>query len=61
MGYRTNEPNPLNREASLALAQVFGHLRRRHVSVTRIATEIAVNPEDLTRLLRGLVRLPLPV
>lgn len=60
-GYRTNEPNPLNRETSLALAQVFGHLRRRHVSVMRIADEIAVNPEDLTRLLRGLVRLPLPV
>ena len=61
LGYRRREPEPISRETSRALGQVFGHLRDRNISITRIANELAINPEDLTRLLRGLVLLPLPV
>ena len=61
LGYRSHEPEPIERETSRALQQVFGHLHNRSVSVARIANELAVNPEDLTRLLRELVWVPLPV
>ena len=61
LGYRTQEPEPIERETSRALEQVFGHLRNRRISVTQVAHDLAINPEDVTRLLRELVRLPLPV
>ena len=61
LGYRTQEPEPIEAETSRALEQVFGHLRNRRVSVTQVAHDLAVNPEDVTRLIHKLVRTPLPI
>ncbi len=60
-GYRTQEPRPMQHETSRALEQVFGKLRDQRVSVTQVAQDLAVHPEDVSRLLYGLVRIPLPV
>ena len=61
LGYRSQEPEPIERETSRALEQVFGKLRDRRVSVVQVARDLSVYPQDLTRLLYGLIRFPLPI
>ena len=61
LGYRTQEPKSIDRETSLLLGQVFDNLRERKISISSVAHDLAVYPQDLSQLLRRLVRSPLPV
>ena len=61
LGYRTQEPDPVERETSLVLDQVFDKLRHRNISFSSVAHDLAIYPQDLSQLLRGVVRFPLPV
>ena len=57
-GYRTAEPHSLERETSQVLTKVLSHLRDRGESLTSIAQELMVHPEDLSQLVFGLTMLP---
>ncbi len=59
--YRTREPEPMERETSQVLEQVFGLLRESGVSLTSVADELCLYPEDVGNLLHGLVRFPVPI
>ncbi len=61
LGYRTQEPESIERETSLLLGQVFDNLRERNISIASVARDLAVYPQDLSRLLLRLIRSPLPV
>lgn len=61
LGYRTEEPTPISRETSQVLEQVFGRLRERGIAVSRVADEMSINPQELGKLLFGLVKFPLAV
>jgi Zn-dependent peptidase ImmA (M78 family)/DNA-binding XRE family transcriptional regulator len=53
-GYRTQEPNPMDREFSRVLAKVFAEFRKDRISVSDIAAELAVPREEIERLVFGL-------
>ena len=59
-GYRTEEPFPTYPESSTILSQVFKLLGDRRVSFSNIASELHLNPEDLTEMVFGLIPTPLP-
>jgi len=54
MGARKSEPESAPKETSLILQKVLGFLREKGVGVNSIATEIAVEANDLNQILFGL-------
>jgi len=54
-GYRTQEPDGIQRESSQLLTKVFLSLRKRRVSISDVARELSVSPEDLNSYLFGLM------
>lgn len=58
LGYRTNEPQPMQRETSQILNQVFTALRREGVTKTEIASALNIYQPDLDALVFGLAMLP---
>ena len=60
-GYRSNEPDPLPRETSQVLDEVFRRLRERGLSVAKVANELSIHPEELGKFLFGLVNFPLAI
>ena len=48
--YRTNEPNPMDREKSVVLAKIFKTLREDGVSTEDIAKELNVDANDIFHL-----------
>ncbi len=58
-GYRTNEPNGLQRETSQVLAKVFKTLRDEGISRAAIARELNIPVEELNKIIFGLVLMPL--
>ena len=60
-GFHVDEPDPSPPERSQLLAKVFEGLRERGVTVVDVARELSIPPEELGKLMFGLVRMPLPV
>ncbi|AKR42711.1 ImmA/IrrE family metallo-endopeptidase [Methylophilus sp. TWE2] len=54
-GYRTEEPNPMQRETSKMLAKVFEMMKAENTSKIDIARDLSILPEDLDSLTFGLV------
>lgn len=54
-GYKTKEPGGTQRESSQLLTKVFLSLRRKGVTVSDIARELSISPEDLNNYVFGLV------
>ena len=54
-GYRTKEPDGNQRESSQLLTKVFLSLRRKGITVSDIARELSISPEDLNNYVFGLV------
>lgn len=54
-GYRSKEPQGLPPETSAVLAQVLGYLREDGRGLRHVGREIGVPPEELERLMFGLV------
>ncbi len=61
LGFRSDEPDGVDRETSQVLDKVFARLRERGMFVNRVADELSVTPEELSKFLFGLVRFPLMV
>jgi Zn-dependent peptidase ImmA (M78 family)/DNA-binding XRE family transcriptional regulator len=53
-GYRTNEPEPGERETSQVLQKVFTALRARGVTRAALARDLGVEPADIDALVFGL-------
>ncbi|HET8797400.1 MAG TPA: ImmA/IrrE family metallo-endopeptidase [Thermoanaerobaculia bacterium] len=53
-GYRTNEPNAMDRETSRILAKVLAELRNEGVTLTHLANALAIPTDELKRLIFGL-------
>ncbi|MYA61719.1 MAG: ImmA/IrrE family metallo-endopeptidase [Dehalococcoidia bacterium] len=58
LNYRTEEPEPAPRERSQVLEKVFGRLKERGVSVSKVADELSIHPDEVGKLLIGLVGFP---
>jgi Zn-dependent peptidase ImmA (M78 family) len=58
-GYRTSEPEPMERESSRVLAKVFAALRAEGMSVGDIADELAIPKREINSLIFGLAILGL--
>lgn len=58
-GFRTHEPEPSQPETSQVLAKVFKSLRDEGVTRFDVAEELALSPEEVDRLIFGLVLTPL--
>jgi Zn-dependent peptidase ImmA (M78 family)/DNA-binding XRE family transcriptional regulator len=54
-GYKTKELGGTQRESSQLLTKVFLSLRRKEVTVSDIARELSISPEDLNNYVFGLV------
>lgn len=54
-GYRTKEPNEIARETSQVLRKAFEQLRDEGISVARAASDLDVPPDELNKLLFGLI------
>ena len=52
---RENEPNPMKRETSSLLRQVFASLRESGVTPSRVAEQLGITPSELNGLVFGLV------
>ena len=59
LGYRTTEPETISRETSQVLERIFDRLRSRDTTVARVADEMCLHPQELGKLLLGLVNFPL--
>ena len=59
--FHVEEPDPSPRETSQLLEKVFLALRERGVTITDVARDLCIHPEELSKLLSGLVRMPLPI
>ena len=59
--FRTEEPEPSERETSQVLNKVFGRLREKGTTVAQVADELSLHPEEVSKLLLGLVSFPLPM
>ena len=57
-GYRTSEPRPVQPENSQALEKVFNQLRQEGVSHGDVARELCIPPDELSKLIFGLVLTP---
>ena len=60
-GYRVEEPNPMPRETSQVLGKVFQALAERGTTQVGVANMLSIYPEELGKLLFGLIRTPLLV
>lgn len=60
-GFHVAEPDPLARETSQLLEKVFLALRERDMSVADVAEDLSIRPEELSKLLLGLLNTPLPI
>ena len=58
LNYRVEEPEPAPRERSQVLEKVFGRLKERGISVSQVADELYIHPEEVGKLLVGLVGFP---
>ncbi len=58
LGWRTSEPEPIQRERSQVLDKVFSALREDGIGKRDIARELALEPHDLEKLVFGLTLLP---
>lgn len=58
-GYRTQEPNSIQRETSQVLNKVFTGLRKEGIGRVQIGEALNIHPEDLDGLVFGLAMLPL--
>jgi Zn-dependent peptidase ImmA (M78 family)/transcriptional regulator with XRE-family HTH domain len=54
-GYRTTEPEEMQRETSQVLGKVFAALRDEGMSRADVARQLAMHPADLDQLIFGLV------
>ena len=54
-GYRTNEPNSIQRETSQVWDKVFSTLRAKGIGKRKIAQELSISPSELEKLVFGLV------
>ena len=54
-GYRTQEPNAAQSESSQVLAKVFHSLRADGITMSQVAQELRVYPDELSRAVFGLV------
>lgn len=62
LGYRRSEPiSGLSRETSTVLAMVFQYLREDGVSAREVADDLSIYPDELSKLLFGLVPFPMPL
>ena len=60
-GFHVKEPDSTDRERSQLLEKVFRAARERGITVSDVARELFIYPEELSKLLSGLVRMPLPI
>ncbi len=58
-GYRTTEPEPLQREVSQVYTKVFRTLRSEEIGDTILARDLSLNPADVHGLVFGLALSPL--
>ena len=58
-GYRRREPNPARGETSQVLAKVFASLRDEGVTMSHVARELNIYPDELSRAVFGLVLTPI--
>lgn len=56
-GYRTNEPEPIERETSQLLTKVFDFLQKQKISRAEIARELNVSTDEINSLTFKLTRL----
>jgi Zn-dependent peptidase ImmA (M78 family) len=54
LGYRTTEPDPIQRETSQVLSKVFSSMRERGWTRARLAEELGVHTSDIDALVFGL-------
>ena len=54
-GYRSHEPNPIQSETSQVLAKVFRSLRDDGITMSHVAKELRIYPDELNRVVFGLV------
>jgi Zn-dependent peptidase ImmA (M78 family) len=54
-GYRGQEPDGTQRETSQLLSKVFLSLRKKGVSISEVARDLLISPEDLNQYVFGLV------
>lgn len=54
-GYRTDEPDGIQRESSQLLTKVFTSLRNKGVPISDVARELSITVEDLNSYVFGLV------
>ena len=59
--FRSNEPNGAQRETSQILEKVLRSLREEGTTVIQIAEMLSIHPEELSKMLLGLVLTPLIV
>ncbi len=59
LGYRTNEPEPVQRETSQVLGKVFDMLRQDGLDKRTVALELHVTVDELNALMFGLAMVPL--
>lgn len=59
--FRVNEPNPAPRETSQILGKVFRSLREEGTTMGRVAKELSVYPDELSKLLFGLIQTPIVI
>ncbi len=60
-GFRLNEPKSAQRETSQILGKVLRSLREEGTTVFQIAEMLSIHPEELSKMLLGLVLTPLIV
>ena len=54
-GFRTNQPNPIEREKSQVLEKVFTATQAAGITREQIAEELRISAEDLDRVVSGLI------
>jgi len=59
-GYRTEEPNGIDREESVIWRTVFGQLWSDRITKDHVAAELCIPPHELENLVFGLVTYPTP-
>ena len=58
LNYRTEKPEPAARERSQVLEKVFGRLKERGIPVSQVAEDPSIHPDEVGKLLIGLVGFP---
>ena len=60
-GYLAGEPDGIPRETSQVLSKVFERLRTRGITTAGVASQLAIYPSELGKMLHGLVNFPVVV